>query len=38
MEMDIDMLGYYFYGSGLTEPKRTMEVTAKNLKAFKENK
>lgn len=35
IDMDIDMLGYYFYGSGLTQPERTMAITAKHLKAFK---
>ncbi|MEM6376745.1 MAG: hypothetical protein AAF705_00905 [Bacteroidota bacterium] len=38
INMDIDMLGYYFYGSGLTEPKQTMKITAKNLKKFKQKK
>jgi len=37
MEMDVDMLGYYFYGSGLEEPERVMKITAKNLKVFKRN-
>lgn len=37
MEMDVDMLGYYFYGSGLEQPERVMKITAKNLKTFKRN-
>jgi hypothetical protein len=37
IEKDVDMLGYYFYGSGLEEPERVMKITAKNLKAFKKN-
>jgi hypothetical protein len=35
MEMDIDMMGYYFYGSGLEQPERVMKITAKNLNIFK---